>query len=108
MIRDISDHSREIAALCEKYRVVRLEVFGSAARGGFDAATSDIDLIAEFASTREPGYADRYMDFADALEALLGYKVDLLTPPSIRNRHFAENIKRDAILIYDATNPQAA
>lgn len=108
MIPEISVHSREIARLCEQYRVLRLVVFGSAARGDFDAASSDIDLIAAFASTREPGYADRYMEFADALEALFGRKVELLTPPSIRNPYFVESINRDAVVIYEATKPQAA
>jgi hypothetical protein len=108
MIPEISGHSREIARLCEKYRVLRLVVFGSAARGDFEAASSDIDLIAAFASTREPGYADRYMEFADSLEALFGRRVDLLTPPSIRNPHFIKSIERDAVIIYEARKPQAA
>ena len=107
MIPDLSEHALEIARLCEKYRVLRLTAFGSAARGDLDVS-SDIDLIAAFASTSEPGYADRYMDFADSLEALFGRKVDLLTPPSIRNSHFIKSISRDAVVIYEAKKPQAA
>ncbi len=108
MIRIISDHSSQIAELCGRYRVQRLQVFGSAARGDFDPSSSDIDLVADFRSTREPGYADRYLDFAQSLEKLLGHKVDLLTTASIRNRRFAEIIKREAVQIYDAEKPQAA
>ena len=104
----LADHAREIAELCTKYQVLRLEAFGSVVGADFDTASSDVDLIAVFASTREPGYADRYMDFAQALESLFGRKVDLLTPGAIRNQRFAESIKRQAVPIYDAQNYQAA
>ena len=104
----LSDHAREIAELCARYQVLRLEAFGSVVGADFDAASSDVDLIAVFATPREPGYADRYMDFAQALESLFGRKVDLLTPGAIRNQRFAETIKQQAIPIYDAQEYQAA
>ena len=104
----LAKHTREIADLCRKYHVQRLEAFGSVARVDFDPSTSDIDLIAVFSSTRKPGYADRYMDFIQSLETLLGRKVDLLTPNSIRNPRFAEAIKCDAVPIYESEKSQAA
>ena len=33
--------------LCERYGVERLELFGSAARGEFDPANSDLDFIVQ-------------------------------------------------------------
>ncbi len=104
----VINHADEIAGLCRKYGVVRLDVFGSAARGDFDPATSDIDLVASFARTNEPGYADRYLDFAESLEALFGRRVDLLTPGAIRNPRFAETIKRESVPIYESKGDQAA
>ena len=104
----LSKHAREIADLCRKYHVQRLEAFGSAAGADFAPSTSDVDLIAVFSSTQKPGYADRYMDFAESLETLFGRKVDLLTPSSIRNPRFAAAIKRDAILVYESEKSQAA
>jgi predicted nucleotidyltransferase len=104
----LAKHTREIADLCRKYHVQRLEAFGSVTRVDFDPSTSDIDLIAVFSSTRKPGYADRYMDFIQSLETLLGRKVDLLTPNSIRNPRFAEAIKCDAVPIYESEESQAA
>ena len=80
---------------------MRLDVFGSAARSDFDPVSSDIDLVASFARTSEPGYADRYLDFAESLEALFGRKVDLLTPGAIRNPRLAETIKRESVPIYE-------
>jgi predicted nucleotidyltransferase len=104
----INNHAHEISELCRKFGVVRLELFGSAARGDFNPVSSDIDLIASFARRSEPGYADRYLDFAESLEALFGRKVDLLTPGAIRNPRFAETIKRESILIYESKSDQAA
>ena len=41
----IADKKEELAAICRRYGVTRLEVFGSAARGtDFDPQTSDADL----------------------------------------------------------------
>lgn len=46
---EIEQHRAAIAELCRRYRVRRLEVFGSAARGDdFDPARSDFDFLAEF------------------------------------------------------------
>ena len=42
----IADKKDELAELCRRYRVSRLEVFGSAARGAdFDPDTSDADFL---------------------------------------------------------------
>ena len=79
MIDIVTQHRDQIAALCRQYGVRRLDLFGSAATGEFDPATSDLDFVATFADTLSPDYADRYLDFADALEALFGRPVDLLT-----------------------------
>ena len=49
MIADIALHREELRDLCRRFHVRRLEVFGSAARGDFDPARSDIDFLVEFA-----------------------------------------------------------
>ncbi len=108
MTPDFAANADRIHALCRKFGILRLAAFGSALRRDFDPAASDIDLFAVFSSTREPGYADRYLDFAEALEALFGRRVDLLTPGALRNHRLAESIRRDAVTLYDATEHQAA
>jgi uncharacterized protein len=46
MLPLIENRRAEIAELCRRFRVRRLDVFGSAARGGdFDPARSDVDLL---------------------------------------------------------------
>src|SRR2546422_286841 len=90
-----------LAEMCRSFGVRRLEVFGSAARGDFDPAKSDFDFIVSFAD-RTPGtYADRYLDFADALERLLGRKVDLLTERCIRNPWFRREVEAVRQVICD-------
>jgi predicted nucleotidyltransferase len=103
-----STHAAEIARLCTKYGVLKLSAFGSSVREDFNPSSSDVDLLAVFNATREPGYADRYLNLALSLEKLFGRKVDLLTPRSIRNPHFATALHRDAVSIYESKDPQAA
>jgi predicted nucleotidyltransferase len=76
----------DLADLCKRFGVERLELFGSAVTETFEES-SDNDFIVKFAD-RSPGYADRYLDFAELLEELLGREVDLVTDRSIQNPFF--------------------
>lgn len=108
MIDLIETHRDQIIALCRQYGVLRLDLFGSAATGAFDAATSDLDFIATFAATQKPGYADRYLSFAEALEALFNRDVDLLTERSIRNPYFREAVEATRQPVFLEHDAQAA
>ena len=86
-----------LAEFREDYGVRRLAVFGSVAR---DAAgdDSDVDVIVEF----ELPIGLRFVDFADRLEAILGVKIDILTPAgvsAIRIPHVAESIRKSAVYV---------
>jgi predicted nucleotidyltransferase len=48
MISLIEQHRPEVAALCSRFGVQTLDVFGSAADGAFDATRSDIDFLVAF------------------------------------------------------------
>ena len=104
----IEEHRDAIRALCRQYGVRRLDLFGSAATGAFDAATSDLDFVATFVDTRSPGYADRYLRFAEALETLFGRPVDVITERSIRNPYFRQAIEASRQPIYDERDAPAA
>lgn len=88
----IAEHLDEIAALCRKYRVKRLDLFGSAARDDFDPTRSDVDLIAEFGPWGEIGPLEQFFDFRDELEALLGRHVDLLEEGAAKNPIFLKSL----------------
>ena len=88
MIPLIEQHRQAIVALCVKYGVKRLELFGSAARGDdFDASKSDVDFLVDLDSSREaPG--DDFFDLKDDLETMLGRKVDLVDMEATKNPWF--------------------
>ena len=104
MIPEINQQQANLASLCRRFRVRRLQLFGSAASGRFVPATSDLDFIAEFADTQAADYADRFIDFAESLEKLFNRRVDLLTKRSIRNRYFRAEVERTARVIYEDAN----
>jgi len=98
----LTEHRDEIAALCRRFRVRRLEVFGSAARGiDFDPARSDIDLICEFEPDARSDLID-YFDLKAALEALLGREVDLTEKGALRNPFLLREIEGQRKLVYGA------
>jgi len=88
----LADRLEPLRELCDRYGVDRLEVFGSAAKGLFDPASSDLDFIVRMADQREKGYARRFCSFADELEALFGRPVDLLTESMIHNPYFRKDV----------------
>ncbi|WP_203072880.1 nucleotidyltransferase family protein [Falsiroseomonas ponticola] len=96
---EILRHQDAIAALCRRFGVTRLEVFGSAARGDdFDPARSDVDLLVEFTPEARFDFA-AFADLKDALEALFGREVDLIDRPAIEKSH---NPIRRATILGDA------
>jgi predicted nucleotidyltransferase len=82
MIADIALHSEELRELCRRFHVRRLDVFGSAARGDFDPARSDLDFLVEFAAQEDD--LARFLDFKEALETLLARRVDLVDRKAIQ------------------------
>ena len=81
--------------LCERYGLERLELFGSAARGAFNPTSSDLDFIVQMKGRREPGYARRFYEFAEAIETLYGRRVDLLTELMIKNPYFKAEVEKE-------------
>jgi predicted nucleotidyltransferase len=90
-----------IADLCRRHEVRRLDLFGSAARGDFQPERSDLDFIVQFTRTGYAGYADAFLEFAEALERLLGRKVDLLTERMIRNSYFRAAVESTRQTVYE-------
>jgi uncharacterized protein len=78
-----------LAELWRRYRVERLYVFRPAVLGQSDAQCSDPDFLVRFADralTRK--CADRFLQFAEALERLFDRPIHLLTEESIGNCRF--------------------
>lgn len=92
LAQPLIDHRDDIASLCRAYGVERLEVFGSAADGRFDADRSDFDFIVTFSPEAHESISSNYFGLAAALEELLGRRVDLLTNQPIRNPYFRKAV----------------
>jgi uncharacterized protein len=103
----LEKHKDRLAEECQRFGVRRLEVFGSAARGDFDPAKSDFDFIVSFADKTPGTYADRYFDFATAVERLLGRKIDLLTERCVRNPYFRREVETARQIVYDERSQEA-
>ncbi len=91
-----------LKALCKKYHVSRLEVFGSAVRDDFDPQHSDLDLLVEIDSTVSSSYFDDYFGLREALESLLERQVDLLSIDALENPYFIERIANERETLYAA------
>jgi hypothetical protein len=102
MHRVIEDNLDALRDLCMRYRVLRLEVFGSAATDAFDPETSDVDLLAEFDVSGDDSALEQYIGFITAAEQLLGCKVDLVNPTSIQNPYFRQGVEETRRPVYAA------
>ena len=97
----IADKKEELAELCRRHGVVRLEVFGSAARGAdFDPKSGDADFLVEFSLEGDRAPLQQYFDFADALRQTLGRSVDLVESDAIRNPYLRAAIDKSRELVY--------
>jgi uncharacterized protein len=99
----IESRRAELAELCRRFGVRRLEVFGSAARGDdFDEATSDVDFLVQLPDPKAVNPLDSYFGLKDALETTLGRPVDLVSAGSVRNPYVLAAIERDRQMLFAA------
>jgi predicted nucleotidyltransferase len=90
-----------LARLCRRFRVRRLDLFGSAARGGFDPVRSDLDLLVSFEPMPPAAYADAYFGLKAALEEATGRSVDLLTEAALENPYLRRRIEAERRLLFE-------
>ncbi|HXW40166.1 MAG TPA: nucleotidyltransferase domain-containing protein [Xanthobacteraceae bacterium] len=102
MIAEISTHREELQALCRRFHVRRLDVFGSAARGDFEPARSDLDFLVEFQPLQPGAYVDAFFGLKEGLEELFGRPVDLISAAAIRNPYFRASVERTRAPLYAA------
>ena len=97
----------DVAALCRRFGVARLEVFGSASASGFDPLSSDYDFIARFVPQSGVSMARRFLGLSDALEALLERRVDLMTDRPIENPYLRAAVDATRTTVYDESSSEA-
>lgn len=93
----------KIIALCHKYRVAKLWVFGSILTPRFND-NSDVDFSVDFDSDaiKKEGldWADTFFDFMHELEDVIGRKVDLVCDDSVTNPYFRKQLNSTKKLVY--------
>lgn len=102
MIPAIAQRRTEIEALCRRYRVRRLELFGSTVTGQDCPGESDLDFLVDFEPLPTGRYADAYFGLRESLEELSGRAVDLVIASAIKNPYFRQSIDRTKMLLYAA------
>ncbi|MCQ2150245.1 MAG: nucleotidyltransferase domain-containing protein [Bacteroidales bacterium] len=78
----------------ERYGIESMALFGSVARGEHNE-NSDVDLLIKFKSPS----LYLYSELSDALESILGRKVDIVSESARKRPWFAEEISKDLIYL---------
>jgi len=97
----VNERLDEIRRSCARFRVRRLELFGSATSTSFDPSRSDLDFLVEFEDLGQ-GYFDAYFGLLEALEGLFDRPVDLVMSRAVKNPYFLESVQASRTLLYAA------
>ncbi len=98
----ILEYSEQVAELCRGAHARRLDVFGSAARGDFSEASSDLDFLVEFEPVPPKAYAESYFTLKEGLEKLFHRPVDLVTTSALANPYLKARIESERQVVYAA------
>ena len=96
---DVAVRRSEIAQVCTELGVRRLELFGSAARGG---PADDLDFLVDLGERPPAEYAQTYFALRDRLAVLFARSIDLITPSGLQNPYFRQRVEQEKILLYAA------
>jgi predicted nucleotidyltransferase len=102
MIDQIRQAKSELAEICRRHNVRRLDLFGSAVGPNFDPRTSDLDFLVEFGPFIRGEYSEHYFALIEDLKSLFGRPVDLLVSRAVRNPYLLESINRTRESLYAA------
>ncbi len=95
----IEQNIDQIVALCKKYKVAKLWVFGSILTPRFNE-DSDIDFSVIFHYDKIQDLFVTFFDFIEEMEILLGRKVDLIDETAIKNLYFRKELDKTKYQIY--------
>lgn len=93
-------HVEDIRRMCERYRVRRLDLFGSGAAADFDPLRSDLDFLVEFPRLAPKDHADAYFGLFKALCELFRRDIDLVEMEGVSNPYVRAAIERTRVPVY--------
>jgi uncharacterized protein len=108
MLAEVRSNLKQVRRLCRENSVLRLELFGSAARGDFDTRHSDLDFLVDFEDLGWEGSSDRYFNLLFGLEDLFGRRIDLVERSAVTNPYFLPHAARHREVLYDTRGSEAA
>jgi predicted nucleotidyltransferase len=89
-----------LAALCRRWGIAEVGLFGSYARGDF-RPDSDVDLMVVFAPGRKPSLWS-FINMRDEFSSAFGRPVDIVISGTIRNPFRRKSIEQDITPLYAA------
>ena len=98
----IENNLPQIRELCEKHKVKRLYVFGSALRDDFKPGESDVDFLVELSYSNPHEHRWSYYGLLHGLEEILSSEIDLIELETISNPYFLEAINKTRRGVYAA------
>ena len=100
----IEQHKDKIIALCKRFKVSKLWVFGSVLTPRFNDE-SDIDLLVEFDREKLDllDFADNFFGLIHSVESVVGRKVDMVVNSSIRNPYFRAEVDNTRKILWSTT-----
>ncbi len=98
----IDEQLETVRQLCRKYRVGRLELFGSAARNVVGESPNDLDFLVEFKPLIPADRADAYFGLLADLQDLFRCEIDLVETEAVSNPYFKQAVDADRTVLYAA------
>jgi len=95
----IDKNRKTLKSLCQKHKVEKLYLFGSATNDDF-TENSDIDLLVRFNPIELSGYFENYTTFKQKLTQLFKREVDLVEEQALKNPILINAIHKNRELIY--------
>ena len=99
---NFDEKNEEITAICLRYGIKRLFVFGSALRDDFRPGESDIDLLVEFGPLEVTKLFHAYLDAREAFRKIFQADVDLVMQDAVKNKIISKEIDRTKRILYGA------
>jgi predicted nucleotidyltransferase len=98
----LSQRGTALAALCRRFGVRQLDLFGSAVAGDFDPERSDLDFLVLFQNLAHKDYARAYFGLRDGLADLFERPVDLVTEAGLENPYLRQRVDAERVALYAA------
>jgi uncharacterized protein len=107
MIDLVASRKSEIEAICRQHGVQAMWLFGSAAKGTWDATTSDLDFLVDLGN-HDVRYAKRLMRTIVELERLFGVQVDVTTTEQVTSDWFRQELDASKEMLFEAERASVA